>query len=603
MKIIKRLYNTIAFEVNLAIKANKRITVFYSILELISILIPLLSILVWGKIVDGFVGILNGYNIIKKVVILLIIYGVLQLSSWVVYECLSYLSTKLKNEAKYLMDVSIMEKMADIDQDFFDNPANKDLRTAAEEGSEYLADFVSFLISEVFELIALVSAIAMLLSYNWIVGLVFLLTYLPGGFLAFIQEKKNNVFAMSKIPYEKEKDYYKYILTGEYYAKELRIYNLVDRYKKKYNDIWGIIRRERKNVFSKGVLLSLVGSLISFAGLVVIIAFSTYSTVVGTMTVGAIVVFVGLAEEAGAKLERSMDNVSFVSEFLAPKVEHYQSLVKYENKIKYGTQKNIPICPSIEFRNVFFKYPGNDEYTINNLSFTIEKGQKIALIGVNGAGKTTIIKLLLRLYEIESGEILIDGDDICSFSAEALNSLFGVCFQDVSAYSLTLKENITMSDLKNSENNEALRIAIEASGAASIVNSLSDGLNSDMTREFNDEGGELSGGQWQKIALARAFFRNAQVVILDEPSSALDPVAEEHIFTSFKKICNEKSGILISHRLSSVLMVDEILLIENGSVKEKGTHEELINKGGKYAELYRLQAEKYMGGVEDENQT
>jgi ATP-binding cassette subfamily B protein len=220
------------------------------------------------------------------------------------------------------------------------------------------------------------------------------------------------------------------------------------------------------------------------------------------------------------------------------------------------------------------------------------------LIGINGAGKSTLIKLLLRFYEPQSGQILLDGKDIKKYSIEELHKLFGVCFQNTENYSLTMRENIAISDVSRIDDTDAVNAAAHAAGADKIYENFTDGLESDMTRKFNDKGYELSGGQWQKIGIARAFFRNSRFIILDEPSSALDPEAEDFIFSSFKSLCQNKGGILISHRLSSIIMVDEVVLLDNGTVIEQGTHAELIRNGGKYTELYNMQAEKYINKSE-----
>ena len=175
--------------------------------------------------------------------------------------------------------------------------------------------------------------------------------------------------------------------------------------------------------------------------------------------------------------------------------------------------------------------------------------------------------------------------------------MFSVCFQNVQSYSLTAQENIALSDVERMKDTQAVQAAAQASGADDMIDSWENGYDTEMTRQFAEDGMELSGGQWQKIALARAFFRNAGFVILDEPSSALDPEAEDYIFTSFRKLCRDKGGLLISHRLSSIMMVDEILLLDNGTLREHGTHEQLMRKNGMYAEMYRMQAEKYVGGT------
>ena len=240
-----------------------------------------------------------------------------------------------------------------------------------------------------------------------------------------------------------------------------------------------------------------------------------------------------------------------------------------------------------------------NEEQIEAIRKALEKNILI-VTGGPGTGKTTIIKLLLRFYEPQSGEILLGGKSIKCYPLEELHNMFGVCFQDVNHYSLSLRENIAISDIRRKSDDEAVYLAAQASGADRIIETLENGLDTDMTRKFNDKGAELSGGQWQKVALARAFFRDSQFVILDEPSSALDPEAEDYIFSSFKRLCKNKGGILVSHRLSSIMMVDEIFLLDDGAVIESGTHAELMKQDGKYAQMYRMQAEKYTGGADHE---
>ena len=248
---------------------------------------------------------------------------------------------------------------------------------------------------------------------------------------------------------------------------------------------------------------------------------------------------------------------------------------------------------SIEFKNVTFRYPNTDAIVLDNLSFRIDAAEKAAIVGINGAGKSTIVKLLLRLYEPDSGEILIDGKNIKTYPLDAYRQKFSACFQDVSHYALTYAENIALSDIERISDADAIIDAAKESGLGDIHTSFPEGLSNPMTRSFSDIGVELSGGQWQKVGIARAFFRNALFIVLDEPSSALDPKAESQIFNSFAKLCGNKSGILISHRLSSIMLVDKILFLENGRIKESGTHSELMRRNGTYAAMYNLQAEKY----------
>ena len=370
----------------------------------------------------------------------------------------------------------------------------------------------------------------MFLSYDWLVGIIFMATYIPGAIVSYKHKRKVDEWSISNIPETRKKDYYKSLLTRSYAAKDLRLYNLADHFKKKYNELWSKIRNERSKLFVRGSVASFMASLLTYSGIVVIIVLSVRSLLLGGMAIGTFALYIGLAQTSGESFSSIIDALACQIEIDVPHVIQYINFLNYENTIKDEGTNPVPQYPEIEFRNIYFKYPGNDEYTLNNLSFKIESGKKIALIGVNGAGKTTVIKLLLRFYEPESGEILLDKKNIRSYPLGGVHKLFGVCFQDINRYSLTLRENIAISDIDRKDDIGSVKAAAMASGADKIIDELNEGLETDMTRQFNDKGAELSGGQWQKVALARAFFRQSQFIILDEPSSALDPEAEDYIF-------------------------------------------------------------------------
>jgi ABC-type multidrug transport system fused ATPase/permease subunit len=249
--------------------------------------------------------------------------------------------------------------------------------------------------------------------------------------------------------------------------------------------------------------------------------------------------------------------------------------------------------PYIEFINVSFKYPNTDSDILHNLNLTISPQEKIALVGLNGAGKSTIVKLLLRFYDPTEGQILIDGKDIREYDLVNIRKIFGVVFQDFSSYAFTVRENIGMSDYENLNDENRIKYAAEMSSAYEFIKNWEKGFDTYLTKQFEMDGHELSGGEWQKIALSRAFFKEASIMILDEPSSNLDPEAEYQVFEHFANLCKDKGAIFISHRLSTIVMTDRILVLENGKIIESGSHNELMKINGKYAYLFNLQAEKY----------
>lgn len=400
-------------------------------------------------------------------------------------------------------------------------------------------------------------------------------------------------FSINNVPENRKKDYYRSLLTSAKMAKDVRLYNLTEYFKDKYNSLWISIREKRYKVFKKGAVRSFAVSLLTTVGTIVIIISCVYSVLNEAMTLGEMSLYISLALAAGSSFSLMLNQVIGHLQYCIPEVNRFLDFLQYDNTIEYGNENKAPERPIIEFKNVSFRYPASDKYVLKNVSFKMEYGEKIALLGINGSGKTTLIKLLLRFYKPESGEILVNGVNIWDYSKEAYSKIFGTCFQEINKYALSLRENIALSRMEEKDDEERIKFAASASGADKIACSLENAYDADMTRNFNDNGAELSGGQWQKVAISRAFFSNAPVIILDEPSSALDPEAEDEIFRSFKKLCVNKSGILISHRLSSSILVDKIILLENGNLIESGTHDTLIENNGRYAELYRLQADKY----------
>lgn len=597
---IKNTLKTEWFLVKLMFKTDPFRGIIYWLLVGAQHAVPLIGVWLWKLILDELTVIYQTKTASYSVWLLLIVYLLLQVCSSVLVQVNSVIYQIIKRKASYGMDIAIMQKMAQIDTAFFDDPSNSDALNAAQTSENYITGNMPWAVDTIIKVITFISGLAMFLSYDWLVGIIFMATYIPGAIVSYKHKRKVDEWSISNIPETRKKDYYKSLLTRSYAAKDLRLYNLADHFKKKYNELWSKIRNERSKLFVRGSVASFMASLLTYSGIVVIIVLSVRSLLLGGMAIGTFALYIGLAQTSGESFSSIIDALACQIEIDVPHVIQYINFLNYENTIKDEGTNPVPQYPEIEFRNIYFKYPGNDEYTLNNLSFKIESGKKIALIGVNGAGKTTVIKLLLRFYEPESGEILLDKKNIRSYPLGGVHKLFGVCFQDINRYSLTLRENIAISDIDRKDDIGSVKAAAMASGADKIIDELNEGLETDMTRQFNDKGAELSGGQWQKVALARAFFRQSQFIILDEPSSALDPEAEDYIFSSFKQLCQDKGGILVSHRLSSIMMVDEIVLLDNGVAIESGTHEELMSQNGKYAEMYRIQAEKYKGNYSNE---
>lgn len=394
---------------------------------------------------------------------------------------------------------------------------------------------------------------------------------------------------------QRKRNYFNRIFYLSDYAKEIRLNPVAEQLKEEF-------RAENEKVFPivkqygrKQTVLNFIGDFVAnnFLLDVIYLIYLLYMTIVKVaFSYGSMIALF----EGAERLKNSLKTIST----LLPKfsghslyVEKIRSFLNYEPTITDGEQpKEMPQeFKELRLQNVTFGYE-SQENIINNVSFSIKAGEKIAIVGYNGAGKTTLTKLLMRLYDVNDGEIILNGKNIKEYAIQDYRKWFGSVFQDYKIYAASVAENVKM-DQVNEKDHEALFDALKQSGFESRLQKMSHGLETNLTREFEKEGTNLSGGEAQKLAIARVFYKNCPIIILDEPSSALDPISEYHFNHTMLQAAKEKAVVFISHRLSSTCMADRIYLFEKGKVVEEGNHEQLMQKGGKYAEMFLMQAEKY----------
>jgi ATP-binding cassette subfamily B protein len=401
-------------------------------------------------------------------------------------------------------------------------------------------------------------------------------------------------------PERRKMYYFNRLMTDDDYNKEIKLFNLGNFFIGRYQQLADKFYEENQRILVRRNMTGfywMVLSLVANAGIYIYVALQA---VTGRITLGGLTLYTQTAQQVGQSFQALLDGLSntyennlFVStlfEFL-----EYEPVITSPEKPRSFEQSLESKGLEIEFRNVSFTYPDKDpetEATLKNMSFTIRAGEAIALVGRNGAGKTTIVKLLTRLYDPDEGEILIGGRNIKEYDLKSLREEIGVIFQDYVAYYLSARENIGVGRIKDIENLDLVNSAAKKSGASEVIEGLPDGYETMLGRWWKDAT-QLSGGQWQKLALARAFIREARILILDEPTSSLDARAEYEVFAKFRELTEGKTAIFISHRFSTVRLADRIFVLENGTILEDGSHEELMMVDGRYAELFNLQAEAY----------
>ncbi len=566
-------------------------------LRLLRSAIPV-SVLYIGRLIIDEVIFLNrdhGHGPMTHMWTLIAIEFALALINDALGRCISLLDSLLGDLFGNMSSVQIMEHAAKLDLEQFEDAVFYDKLERARQQTTGRTVLLSQILSQVQDLITMGFLAAGLVLFNpWLILLLFI-SILP----SFIGESYFNdqTYALNRrqTPERRELDYLRFLGASDETAKEVKIFNLsafiIDKFKVLADKFYLSNRRIAMNRSIWGTAFTLLGSLGYYGAYVYIIV----ETIQGMISIGQLTFLAGSFRQLKSLMESVLTRFTAVSQG-AIYLSDFFEFFEIKPRILSG-KKAIPFPKQIQrgftFENVGFRYQHADQWASRHLHFTLKAGEKIALVGENGAGKTTLVKLLARLYEPTEGRILLDGIDLKEYDLTSLRHNIGVIFQDYIRYQMRVSDNIAVGNIREKENKPKIITAAEQSLAASLVNSLPSKYDQMLGRRFQ-EGVELSGGEWQKVALARAYMRDAQVLILDEPTAALDARAEFEVFQRFAALTRGKTAVLISHRFSTVRMADRILVLQHGELMESGTHEELIAKKGMYAELFNLQAKGYL---------
>ena len=490
--------------------------------------------------------------------------------------------------------IKIMEHAATLDLDQFENSAFYDKLERARQQTVGRTILLSQVLGQVQDLITMAFLAGGLLAFNpWLIILL-LIAIIP----AFLGEAYFNdkTYALSRrqTPERRELDYVRFLGASDETAKEVKIFNLsgfiINRFRELSDRFYGDNKRLAIKRTVWGTLFAMLGS----SGYYGAYVFMIVQAVRGRISIGDLTFLAGSFRQLRTLLEGILIRFTSVSQG-AVYLQDFFEFFEIQPKIvlsRHPLPFPKPIRHGFTFENVGFKYFNSERWANRHLSFTLSAGEKIALVGENGAGKTTLVKLLARLYDPTEGRILLDGVDLRQYDLDELRVHIGVIFQDYIRYQMSVTQNIAVGNIDEMGNTELIKTSSVQSLAHPLIERLPNQYEQMLGRRFNN-GIELSGGEWQKIALARAYMKDAQLLILDEPTAALDARAEYEVFQRFAELTKGKSAVLISHRFSTVRMADKILVLDKGELVETGSHQELLEQEGRYAELFKLQAMGY----------
>lgn len=373
------------------------------------------------------------------------------------------------------------------------------------------------------------------------------------------------------------------------YGKDIRLYGMKNLLMPKFVQSKNDVNNNWNEYSNLNIKLQCITAFASYVLLFAAYAYVGLRAYYNVISIGAVAAGVSAITSVSSSVSSFLELLTSINRS-ASYLKYYSDYLDLPSSIGYGDVETVPETFDIEFKNVSFKYPGQEVYALKNVNLKINSGEKTALVGKNGAGKTTFVKLLLRFYPLTEGEILINGVNVERFSRESLYDLFSVVFQDFKLFSYTLKENVACGE---EVKDDAVWGVLQKSGADKRFYKEEKGLNSVLYQNNSENGIEISGGEAQKIAIARALYKNAPAVILDEPTSALDPIAEAEVYERFNDLVGGKTSIFISHRMSSCRFCDKIIVFDGGGVAEQGTHEQLLKQNGVYSEMWNAQAQYY----------
>jgi len=572
-------------------------TVVSLIVVVVQGMLPLLILYLMKLAVESVEGTLGydtigGFNSVTVLIALLGAATLLEAVSSSVDRVISMVQGNVVTDRMY--DV-LHAKSTEVDLEYYESAQYHDtLHRAQEEASVRPARVLNNLRQLIQNSISVTAIGVLLLWLHWAVVFVLLAAALPGVFVRIKYAKKMHIWERHSTPLERQAAYLNGMLTKDAYAKETRLFGLGSLFTDRFRRLQSQLRSEKVSIATKKTFAELLTISTAICVSFGLLGYLAMRTVQGLMSLGDLVMFYAAVQRGQALIRQVFNSIADLYEddlFLGNLYKFLELKPRLQEPAR-PKPLSRPLKSGIVFDHVSFRYPGDKHRVLEDIALTIRPGEHVALVGENGAGKTTIAKLLCRLYDPTSGAITLDGIDLRQYGTQDLRRSVSVVFQDYSRYHLTARENIWLGNINVPPDSRYVDRAARKAGIHPVISQLANGYDTVLGKSF-DGGQELSAGEWQKIAIARAFLHDGEIIVLDEPSSSLDAQAEYEIFERFHQLMKGKTAILISHRLSTVKMVDRIYVLKHGRIAESGTHKELMKESRIYAGMFETQAQRY----------
>ncbi len=608
IKVAKGFFSRLFYIVSLVFEASPLLLFAMTALCILSGILPVLGAYIsrdlLNAIADGVGAVssssetADALKTLEPIIILVVIYFIYNFVNKIAGRVDTMVTTLAGERVVNHIKLKILNKSKEVDLSSFDRPEfYEKLENANREATMRPIYILTYTFNVISALISSLSFVAVLVGLSPYAPLLIILAAVPSAAVSFFYRTRNFRYMRMHSKERREMQYFSSLMVNKDNAKEIKILGLGEKFAEKYKNAFSrYYSGLRKLIIGEGVsqlCISLVGAVVS----ALLFLYVAYNVLFNGGEIGDWSLYTGALTSI----------VGYVSTVFTSSAAIYEGTLFINNMMEFMAEEPL-VTPTegdgievtrgahkIEFKNVSFCYPDSSVKVLKNINLTFEPDDTAVLVGLNGAGKSTLIKLLTRLYDPTEGVILLDGRDIRDYNTKSLYNIFGIVFQDYGKYALTAAENIELGDAERSPSREEVILAARRSDSDGFIEELPQGYDTPLTRIFEEDGTELSGGQWQKLSVARAFYKNSDIIILDEPTASLDAIAEREVFGQFYELSKGKMSVFVSHRLSSATLASKIIVLEGGEVVEVGGHDALMEKRGKYYNLFTTQASRYTG--------